>query len=296
MASKSLEHLQDILNHFENNLTRTEEWEIGIDEAGRGPVLGPMVYGCCFWPVKLRKELAKIGFADSKDLKEDERDELFAFVKEINGKYLGFEVKVLDPEYLSNRMLQKEKCSLNKISHDSAIQLIENTLAKGINVVQCYLDTVGKADAYREILKAHFRINYPSVKFTVAEKAESKYPVVAAASICAKVTRDAVLKEWKFREKLGDGATFDFGSGYPGDEKTVTWLKAHRDPVFGFPDLVRFSWKTCENLMNEKTFVEYVDQMELSKQNNGGTLDGFVAREKRGHFLGKVCMTNEFSL
>jgi len=296
MVSKALEKLENLVNHFENNLTKTEEWEIGIDEAGRGPVLGPMVYGCCFWPVKLRKELAKIGFDDSKNLKEEERDELFAAIKEISGKYLGFEVKVLDPEYISNRMLQKEKCSLNKVSHDSAIQLIENTLAKGINVVHCYLDTVGTADTYRELLKAHFRISYPNVKFTVAEKAESKYPVVAAASICAKVSRDAALKDWKFREKLGEEASLEFGSGYPGDEKTIKWLKAHKDPIFGFPDLVRFSWKTCETMINEKMTVEYVDQMEQSKQNNGGTLDLFVAKEKRGHFLSKVSMTHEFVL
>lgn len=43
---------------------------MGIDEAGRGPVMGPLVYGCCLWPTRLHEELAKIGFADSKKLTE----------------------------------------------------------------------------------------------------------------------------------------------------------------------------------------------------------------------------------
>jgi ribonuclease HII len=44
------------------------EWEMGIDEAGRGPVFGPMVYGACIWPIELKETLKKIGFADSKKL------------------------------------------------------------------------------------------------------------------------------------------------------------------------------------------------------------------------------------
>jgi len=288
-----MEQLEGQPNFFQNNLTSTEEWEIGIDEAGRGPVLGPMVYGSCFWPVKIKKELAKLGFADSKALKEQERDDLFHKIKEVNEKYLGFAVTVLDPEYISNRMLQKEKFSLNKISHETAIKLIESALNRGINVTHCYLDTVGPTEYYRDLLKNHFKNSHPHVKFTVAEKAESKYPVVAAASICAKVTRDAALKEWKFREKIPGGGTFEFGSGYPGDEKTVNWLKAHRDPVFGFPDLVRFSWKTCETMINEKITVNYGEEVVA---NSASTLTNFVAMEKRGHFLGKLGMINHFVL
>jgi ribonuclease H2 subunit A len=53
---------------------------MGIDEAGRGPVLGPMVYGCCYWPVKYRELCAKLGFADSKELSEIERDSLFEVI------------------------------------------------------------------------------------------------------------------------------------------------------------------------------------------------------------------------
>ncbi len=44
---------------------------MGIDEAGRGPVMGPMVYGTCLWPKKLAPQLYKLGFADSKQLTEE---------------------------------------------------------------------------------------------------------------------------------------------------------------------------------------------------------------------------------
>jgi ribonuclease H2 subunit A len=44
-----------------------QEIEIGIDEAGRGPVLGPLVYGCAFWPVSVGMDMRKrYGFNDSK--------------------------------------------------------------------------------------------------------------------------------------------------------------------------------------------------------------------------------------
>ena len=57
------------------------EYEAGIDEAGRGPVIGPMVYGIAAWPVAKREELSQLGFTDSKKLTEAERDALFEKIK-----------------------------------------------------------------------------------------------------------------------------------------------------------------------------------------------------------------------
>ena len=108
-------------------------------------------------------------------------------------------------------------------------------------------------------------------------KADAEFPVVSAASICAKVSRDQLLKDWEFREEIAakylnnqrEEAKLDlisgfdkeniekkfsrqFGCGYPGDPKTKDWLQQSFDPVFGFPSIVRFSWKTCVNIMEAK--------------------------------------------
>ena len=85
----------------------------------------------------------------------------------------------------------------------------------------------------------------------VESKADDTYPVVSAASIMAKVTRDHELKKWKFEEKaeVSDNFSTEFGCGYPGDKITVNWLKKHCDPVFGFPSIVRFSWKTSKTIL-----------------------------------------------
>lgn len=54
---------------------------IGVDEAGRGPVLGPLVYAAAFWPVSEDAEIQKMGFNDSKQLKEGDRDSFFSSIR-----------------------------------------------------------------------------------------------------------------------------------------------------------------------------------------------------------------------
>ena len=89
----------------------------------------------------------------------------------------------------------------------------------------------------------------PNIEIVVESKADFNFPVVSAASICAKVTRDSVLAGWKFPEQKEIDT--DFGCGYPGDPKAKQWLKRHLDTTFGFPTLVRFSWKTCYSILED---------------------------------------------
>lgn len=107
--------------------------QLGIDEAGRGPVLGPMVYGCCFSPVGSHDEIKSMGFADSKQLAIDKRDDLFQVIKD-RKDILGYYVNVHHAEELSELMLSKSRTSLNQISHDSAISFIRRALHDGVNV------------------------------------------------------------------------------------------------------------------------------------------------------------------
>ena len=66
------------------------------------------------------------------------------------------------------------------------------------------------------------------------QQADSTYPIVSAASICAKVVRDRVVHHWRVAER-NIAISRKFGSGYPGDPTTKAWLQNHFSPIFGFP-------------------------------------------------------------
>ncbi|KAL1343077.1 hypothetical protein HN51_029521 [Arachis hypogaea] len=217
---------------------------MGIDEAGRGPVLGPMVYACLYCARSYQNTLSSLSFADSKTLKEDKREELFEALK--SNDSLAWAVDVIDPRDLSAKMLQKNKINLNEISHDSAMGLIHRVLKLGVLLTEVYIDTVGDPGKYEVKLSKVF----PSIKFVVAKKADSLYPVVSGASIVAKVTRDRALRDWVLDESVKNMHR-NFGSGYPGDPQTKSWLEDHKHPIFGFPTLVRFSWGTCNTYFKD---------------------------------------------
>ncbi|KAI5648422.1 hypothetical protein M9H77_34427 [Catharanthus roseus] len=221
---------------------------MGIDEAGRGPVLGPMVYGCLYCARSYEKTLSTLNFADSKTLKEEKREELFENLKA--DKSIGWAVDVIDPRELSAKMLKKSKINLNEISHDSAMGLVKRVLNMGVLLTEVYVDTVGDPEKYRIKLSEKF----PAIKFVVAKKADSLYPVVSGASIVAKVTRDRALRDWVLDE-TAENMHRNFGSGYPGDPETKSWLNDHKHSIFGFPTLVRFSWGTCTSYSKDNVDV-----------------------------------------
>jgi len=118
-------------------------------------------------------------------------------------------------------------------------------------------------------------------------KADDKYPVVSAASIVAKVSRDELLAQWVFKEAVSNEIQFDhdFGCGYPSDPKSKIWLNKLRDENFGFPTLVRFSWKTSKDMISkEGGDIEWYDpKIEDKKQQN--LLSMMNGEDKRG----KIC-------
>lgn len=238
---------------------------MGIDEAGRGPVLGPMVYGCLYCARSYEKTLSTLNFADSKTLKEEKREELFEKLKA--NELIGWAVDVIDPRELSAKMLKKIKINLNEISHDSASGLVTRVLNMGVLLTDVYVDTVGDPEKYRIKLSERF----PSIKFVVAKKADSLYPVVSGASIVAKVTRDRALRDWVLDE-TAENMTRNFGSGYPGDPETKSWLEKHQHSVFGFPSLVRFSWGTCTSY--SKNMVEVVWESDKTEEDGSSSSSG----------------------
>lgn len=241
---------------------------MGIDEAGRGPVLGPMVYGCLYCARSYQKTLSSLNFADSKTLKEEKREELFENLK--SDESIGWAVDVIDPKELSAKMLKKNKINLNEMSHDSAMGLVSRVLNMGVLLTEVYVDTVGDPEKYRIKLSERF----PAIKFVVAKKADSLFPVVSGASIVAKVTRDRALREWVLDE-TADNMHRNFGSGYPGDPGTKAWLEHHKHLVFGFPSVVRFSWGTCTSYF--KDIVEVL--WESDKTDEEGSSSGNGKRQ-----------------
>ncbi|KAM4749579.1 ribonuclease H2 subunit A [Rhinophrynus dorsalis] len=227
-------------------LCRTDDCCLGIDEAGRGPVLGPMVYGICYCPVSRKKDLEELKVADSKTLSEAEREKLFEKLNAASD-FIGWALHILSPNVISTSMQQRAKYNLNALSHDTAIGLIQHALDSGVQLTEVFVDTVGPAEKYQEKLKQRF----PELEVTVRAKADSLFPVVSAASICAKVARDQVVKGWKFVEDLGE-IDAAYGSGYPNDPKTKEWLARYLDPVFGYPQFVRFSWSTAQTILESK--------------------------------------------
>ena len=223
------------------------EYMMGIDEAGRGPTLGPMVYGSAFCAVEDEGKLRAMGFNDSKQLTEAKRDSLWAELQ-VNG-FIGWRIRVLEAAEISAGMLRRyQKYNLNAMSHDAAIELVRGVIATGVNLRYLYVDTVGDSEKYQAKLADLF----PTLQVVVEKKADSKFPIVSAASICAKVPRDTLLNEWSCDDpRLNAYNDRSWGCGYPGDKETVRWTKANLHPVFGWPDNVRFSWGPSTEVLDK---------------------------------------------
>ncbi|KAI1950834.1 hypothetical protein LOZ12_001618 [Ophidiomyces ophidiicola] len=237
---------------------------LGVDEAGRGPVLGPMVYSAFYLPIPLHHSLLaeEHHFNDSKVLTPGVRSNLMRLLCTPDHPLYnscGWGIKLLSALDISSGMQRPRGAiyNLNAQAMDATIELIRNiTEERGVNVQEVYIDTIGNPQAYQKKLERIF----PTMKITVAKKADSLYPCVSAASVCAKVTRDAALevcfedlrKQRQGRagmEHMEDG----WGSGYPSDSKCVSWLKKEMHPLFGWGNECRFSWGTAKELIEGNT-------------------------------------------
>eukprot|EP01036_Dinobryon_divergens_P023109 gene23109-31426_t len=247
---------------------------IGIDEAGRGPVLGSLVYAGAFWPLSENDEIKRLGFDDSKQLKEGERDKLFDVIR--SHPSVGWVIEELTAVYISEEMLRINPVSLNALSYDAVIRIL-STIQKGHNnsdisisdppvITDIFIDTVGDPEFYKSRLTAALGKDFG--RFIIEKKADATYKVVSAASIIAKVTRDSLLKNWVWAEPTASTLSKDFGSGYPSDETCVKWLEKAQHPVFGYPNLVRFSWSTCREALNKGSACKVKECDD--EENNGG--------------------------
>ncbi|KAL4881515.1 ribonuclease H-like domain-containing protein, partial [Aspergillus karnatakaensis] len=231
---------------------------LGVDEAGRGPVLGPMVYSAFYLPSKLHHSLLakEYSFDDSKVLTAGVRANLMRILCTEGSslhKSCGWATKLLSARDISSGMMRPAGgaagvYNLNAQAMDATVELIRGIVeARKMNVREVYIDTIGNPATYQKKLEMIF----PSLRITVAKKADSLFPCVSAASVVAKVTRDVALKVCydalkAVDEESGHVVGDDWGSGYPSDSKCVGWLRGNMDPVFGWGNECRFSWGTAK--------------------------------------------------
>ena len=242
-----------------------------------------MVYSTFYVPLSSHRSLLadRHRFDDSKALTPQTRSNLMRTLCTSSTDLhvtCGWAVKVMSARDLSAGMLRPAgPYNLNAQAMDATIELIRGVLAQGINVKEMYVDTIGAPQTYQNKLSRIF----PAISITVAKKADSLYPCVSAASVCAKVTRDAALEVLyealsspsptqlppstdgsaparSSREVATTGKTSrssgsmqegGWGSGYPSDSRCSTWLKQNMDPVFGWGHECRFSWSTAKDML-----------------------------------------------
>lgn len=233
---------------------------LGVDEAGRGPVIGPMIYGVYYLPIELQQSLLAdtYHFDDSKVLTPAVRANLMKAVCTNNSelfKSSGWAIKSLSAQDISAGMLRNGgSYNLNAQAMDATVELIRGVIERGVNVREIYVDTIGKPAIYQKKLALIF----PTIKITVEKKADSLFPCVSAASVVAKVTRDvsceALLEAYLSQDSnpSSEEAAKTWGSGYPSDARCVGWLKSAIDPVWGFGNECRFSWGTIKDMLEQR--------------------------------------------
>ncbi|KAH6656419.1 ribonuclease H2 subunit A [Truncatella angustata] len=259
---------------------------LGVDEAGRGPVLGPMVYGVFYLPLPLSDPLLKAAhhFDDSKVLTPAVRSDLMQALCTAGSDLhasCGWATHSLSARDIGANMMRPAAAyNLNAQAMDATVSLIKGVLARGVNVREIYVDTIGQPAAYQKRLERVF----PTTKITVAKKADSLYPCVSAASVCAKVTRDAALEA---TQKPQDGG-MAWGSGYPSDGRCVGWMRSNMHPVFGWGPECRFSWGTAKDMLDAKGGVK-IDWPLDEEEGTSRVTDFFLdsgAKEKDADELG----------
>ncbi|OAA59264.1 ribonuclease HI large subunit [Cordyceps fumosorosea ARSEF 2679] len=267
---------------------------LGVDEAGRGPVLGPMVYGVFYLPIDRSDELLREAhhFDDSKVLTAAVRADLMRTLCRPGSDLhdaCGWATCALSARDIGAGMLRPVGAyNLNAQAMDATVDLIKGVYARGVNVQEIYVDTIGPPATYQAKLQRIF----PTARVTVAKKADSLYACVSAASVCAKVTRDVALetlygdrRDPADHEADGDEA-MAWGSGYPSDGRCTAWLRGNLHPVFGWGPECRFSWGTAKDMLEAKGNGVKVEWPADDDGEASRVTDFFVSGDKDTNELG----------
>jgi len=212
----------------------------GVDEAGRGCVIGPLVVAGVAVKTENMQFLTELGVKDSKLLTAKKREALYPEIIKLTENHHIIKVPPaqIDKVVLSSRVLHK----LNRLE--------AQTMAKIIEILKPNEAYVDAADVLEDRFGYHISECLKiKIKIVSQHKADRTFPVVSAASIIAKVERDSEIA--KLRLKYGD-----FGSGYLTDDKTMVFLKRLLDDKGDFPSFVRKSWKPAQRAKSEHGTIQ----------------------------------------
>lgn len=204
----------------------------GVDEAGRGCVIGPLVVACVLFDENVIDDLIALGVKDSKLLSPKKREALAFEVKAIASKWAFFDLQPWAIDRVVERGLKYRK--LNYLEAMAMARTIRD-----LHPDRIYVDP---ADVVSERFADQILRVLPWKPYMVCEShADAKFPVVSASSILAKVRRDGIVS--KLREKHGD-----FGSGYCSDGKTIAFLESWLSKSDSCPPFIRGSWATVKRI------------------------------------------------
>lgn len=208
---------------------------LGIDEAGRGPVVGSLFVGGVLIDEKNQEELEELGLKDSKLLSDEQREKFVPQIKEVAEKTLVKEITAQQIDEL------RETINLNKVEFEVFMKIIEET--EPDKVVIDLLEKDG--EKYKIKVKNRLGEKFKNLEIVAEHKADVNYPIVSAASILAKSAREENVRkiEEKYDAKIR--------TGYSHDEDTIDFLKNYLEENKELPPEARESWETCKKLVRE---------------------------------------------
>ena len=200
----------------------------GVDDAGRGSMIGPLVIAGISIDKKNISKLRKLGVRDSKKLSPKKREQLY---KEIIKIVDDYHVVRIPPKTIDKFVFEH---NLNHLEAKKMAEVIRNLKPQLSYVDSC---DVNASRFGREISDLSGKSKVKSYHY-----ADSRFVVVSAASIIAKVSRDRSITRLNKIANLG--------SGYPSDKKSVNYVKKIVSSKKPLPSSIRKSWKPVQKILD----------------------------------------------
>ena len=204
----------------------------GVDEAGRGSIIGPLIIAGISVRDSKISELSKIGVKDSKKLTKKLRESMFFSIIDLADSLCIYKIEsdeIDDNVFLNN---------LNKLEAEAMAAVINN-----LRVDEVYVDCCDvNHERYKECIKCH--LISCDTKLYSMHHADQLNLVVSAASIIAKIVRDNEIQAIRRIHHT-------IGSGYPSDEKTMYFIRKWVKKYKNAPSFARKSWRPLRTILYE---------------------------------------------